>query len=330
MIVDIFAGGGGASTGIFIATGLHPDYAVDLDADALKLHAANHPSTEHLCQDVRTLDLDLFRIQTPIRLLWLSPSCTAFSRARLHRDLDTNLRGLAWVAVDWASKVRPETIILENVEEFLDWEDWDAWCSALISQGYLVEHRVLTAANFGVPTTRKRLFVIARGLGKTIIWPEETHTKTQWVPVSRVLNFDIQCPSIFDLKPLSASVLARIRAGAETGEPFSLIQRGYGERSGQKPRVPGIHKPLGTLVASGIKHYLVHYRQGLHAEKTQALLGSTCFSDIGIRPLTIQELYLAQGFPPNYKLTGTKTLQVHVVGNSVCPPLAAILVKANI
>lgn len=331
LIVDLFAGGGGSSTGIFMALGQHPDYAIDLDREALSLHALNHPSTQHLCEDVRSVDPVTLvrRADHPVDLLWMSPSCTAFSKARLHRGLNAQLQALAWVGGLWAQSVRPKVIILENVEEFLDWVDFESWCQYLQRFGYQVEHRILNSADFGVPTMRKRLFVVARRDGLPIVWPQATHTKEQWVPVSKVIDFDLPCPSLFDTKMVSEQVQARLRAGAESGEPFTLIQRGYGERPGQKPRVPGLHKPLGTIVASGIKHYLVHYRQGTHAEATRKLLGDGRFSDIGIRPLTVQELYLAQGFPPDYKLEGTKTLQVRVVGNSVCPPLAAAVVAAN-
>ncbi len=191
MIVDLFAGGGGASTAIYMATGRHPDVAVNHDPNAVALHAANHPDTKHYCCDVFEVDpleacADANGNPRPVGLLWASPDCTHHSKARGGKPADKKIRALAWVVVKWASKVKPRCIFLENVEEFQDWgplgdddrpikarkgETFRLWVSQLEALGYQVDWRELVAADFGAPTTRKRLFLIARRDGRAIRGP---------------------------------------------------------------------------------------------------------------------------------------------------------------
>ena len=249
MIVDLFAGGGGASTGIFMATGRHPDVAVNHDPEAVALHSMNHPSTRHYCCDVFEVDpveacSDAHGNLRPVGLLWASPDCTHHSKARGGKPADKNIRALAWVVTKWASKVRPRCIFLENVEEFQDWCDLDEngrpdtsqkgaiyrlWKSQFEAMGYQVEARVSSAADVGTPTTRKRLAVIMRCDGRPLQWPVQTHAQKSrlkspslfdppmkpWRSAAEdVIDWSIPCPSIFGRKKaLAPKTQARIAKG---------------------------------------------------------------------------------------------------------------------
>lgn len=189
LIIDNFAGGGGASTGIELATGRSVDVAINHDPDAIAMHKANHPNTIHYCEDV--FDIDPIEVTNgrPVALCWLSPDCKHFSKAKGGKPVDKKIRGLAWIAVRWAAKVKPRMIILENVEEFKSWgplkdnrpdpekkgQTFNIFVKQLQKEGYEVEWRELKACDFGAPTTRKRFFMIARCDGQPIVWPEKTH-----------------------------------------------------------------------------------------------------------------------------------------------------------
>lgn len=552
MIIDSFAGGGGASTGIEMALGRSPDVAINHDPAALAMHEINHPETRHLINSIYAVDpRDVVPAGRRVGLAWFSPDCKHHSKAKGGKPVEKNIRDLAWVVVHWAERVRPDVIMLENVEEFQDWcpltsdnrpdltrrgEIFKAWVSRLRRLGYKVEWRQLRACDYGAPTIRKRLFVIARRDGLPIIWPAPTHgapdsaeviagTKQPWRTAAEIIDWSLPCPSIFDtsaeimakhglraVRPLKDATLRRIARGVmryviEAKQPFvvtygqhgganrsaldpmhtitastkdqnavivpTLVQTGYGERlaqyrcdycdetfqdnhaaatgglapaecpccgeegnirlitAGQQPRVPGLDKPLGTLVAGGGKHALVtaflaqhnggermqnaagrpadaplstlttrgtqqqivaasllsmhgnarrdasieaphptlcaggqhsaviaaflqkYYGQGLGQEAgtplhtlgtrdtfglvTVEIDGQTyAITDIGMRMLTPREQFRAQGFPDSYIIDRapdgramTKTEQTRMCGNSVCPPLAAALARAN-
>jgi DNA (cytosine-5)-methyltransferase 1 len=519
LIVDLFAGGGGASTGIEEATGRHVDIAVNHNPDAIAMHAANHPFTRHLCEsvfDVNPLEVCGGR---RVGLLWASPDCTHFSKAKGGKPRSKKIRGLAWVVVTWARTVAPRVICLENVEEFATWgpldddnkpipsragETFDLFVSQLRELGYVVDWQIVVCADLGAPTTRKRLFLVARRDGAPIVWPAATHVETApvvdetarrrrqapraWRTAAECIDWSIPTLSIFaspaeakawarevgsegiPRRPLAEATQRRIAAGVKryvldnprpfivtTGhqssdagkvrgvdQPLStvvtkaehllvsptLIQTGYGEREGQAPRILNLHKPLGTVVAGGGKHALVaaflakHNGSGetwnaaigsaldepMHTvtgRDTKALvtafvaryhgerrpgesarvecldsplptvttenrfglvaaflckyygsdiygaaldepldtivtkarfglvtvtIGGECYAivDIGMRMLQPRELALAQGFPPSYILTGTKENQTARIGNSVCPPVASAIVRAQL
>lgn len=551
IIVDSFAGGGGASTGIEMALGRSPDFAINHDAEALALHRANHPDTVHLSQNIYKVDPLSVVHGHKVGLFWASPDCKHFSKAKGGTPVQREIRDLAWIVVQWAQRVRPRVIILENVEEFQTWgplievkpgkfkpdparrgETFDQWVAALRSEGYRVEWRELRASDYGAPTTRKRLFVIARCDGRPIVWPDATHGDPAslavsagrllpWRTAAEIIDWTEPCPSIFDtaaqikakfgvraIRPLAPATLARIAKGVkryviDAKKPFvikfqsgsvgsdidaplptitansfvkrpggaaplglvapvlssaqhggslrsadephrtiaasdkdqnqivaaSLVQAGYGEREGQEPRALDPSRPLGTVVAGGIKHaavaaFLAQHNTGLvgHAasEPLSTIVQKGCtqsivevsaglvnqkgsaqqnvdlgtpvpticaganhvvdvraflmkyygvdqdpriedplatvttkdrfglvtvdgepyqITDIGMRMLTPRELFKAQGFPDRYQIeTGdfdgerrplSKTAQVRMCGNSVCPPIAAALVAAN-
>lgn len=252
LIVDNFAGGGGASTGIEMATGISVDIAINHDPEAIKMHKANHPSTKHYCENVWAVDPVEACNGHPVALAWFSPDCKHFSKAKGGKPKDKNIRGLAWVALRWAGLVRPDVIMLENVEEFKTWGPLNRshrpikakqgvtfrkFVSQLEDLGYVVEHRELVAADYGAPTMRKRFFLIARCDGKPIVWPEPTHAPNDseavkagllepYVGAYTQLDFSLPCPSIFDtaeeikekygiraVRPLAPKTMERIARG---------------------------------------------------------------------------------------------------------------------
>ena len=252
LIVDNFAGGGGASTGIEMATGISVDIAINHDPEAIKMHKANHPSTKHYCENVWAVDPVEACNGHPVALAWFSPDCKHFSKAKGGKPKDKNIRGLAWVALRWAGLVRPDVIMLENVEEFKTWGPLNRshrpikakqgvtfrkFVSQLEDLGYVVEHRELVAADYGAPTMRKRFFLIARCDGKPIVWPEPTHGPADseavkagllkpYVGAYTQLDFSLPCPSIFDtaeeikekygiraVRPLAPKTMERIARG---------------------------------------------------------------------------------------------------------------------
>lgn len=277
LIIDSFAGGGGASTGIFQATGRHPDYAINHDPKALEMHKANHPETEHLVQDIWDVDPATLVAGREVELLWASPDCKHFSRAKGSKPVEKNIRGLAWNTIQWAKDTRPEKIFLENVPEFQDWgpltadgrpdksrkgETFAQWVAALQELGYEVQWRVLRACDFGAPTTRKRLYVIARCDGKPIVWPVATHGADlePHVPASECIDWSIPGRSIFGRKrPLAEASMFRIARGMkkyvfEGGDDAFLIRTGhYSNKTGAGRTMRGqrLDAPLGTVCALG-------------------------------------------------------------------------------
>ncbi len=405
LIIDNFAGGGGASMGIKLALGRDVDIAINHDREAIAMHEANHPGTLHFCEDVFAVDPVEVTGGRPVGLCWLSPDCKHFSKAKGGKPKSKKIRGLAWVAIKWAATARPRMIVLENVEEFEDWgpllpdgspcpfrkgKTFRNFVARLRNLGYHVEWRQLRASSYGAPTIRKRLFLIARRDYRPILWPQPTHGDPKskavrngdlipWRTAAECIDWSIPCPSIFDRKkPLAEATLRRIARGIrkfviESDKPFivplthqggdarsysvdqplhtvtgahrgemavvaptvarvahseeypsgvkrrgdgahqidlplgtipasnefaviapiltehangskqrtfradeplrtqcgevkgghfaavaaTLVQTGYGEREGQQPRVPGLDKPLGTVVGGGQKHAAV-------------------------------------------------------------------------
>ncbi len=252
LIVDNFAGGGGASTGIELATGYSVDIAINHDPEAIKMHKANHPNTKHYCENVWAVDPVKACDGHPVGLAWFSPDCKHFSKAKGGKPKDKNIRGLAWVACRWAGLVRPRVIMLENVEEFKTWgplnrghhpikskqgKTFEKFVQQLNDLGYEVQFKELIAADYGAPTMRKRFFMIARCDGKPIVWPEPTHAPADseevkagllkpYVGAYTQIDFSRPCPSIFDtseeikekygiraVRPLAQKTMDRIARG---------------------------------------------------------------------------------------------------------------------
>lgn len=234
MIVDSFAGGGGASTGIEMALGHSPDIAINHNPAALALHAANHPETLHLSENVYKVDpLDHMRGRH-IGLMHFSPDCKHFSKAKGGKPVERNIRDLAWIIPGWIERIQKsggkvDVVTMENVEEWKDWgplvqterglmpcpdrrgQTFDAWCKAIRKLGGKIDWRELRACDYGAPTIRKRLFLIVRFDGKPIVWPEPTHgdpksedviegRKLPWRCAAEIIDWSLPCPSIFDTK----------------------------------------------------------------------------------------------------------------------------------
>ena len=248
IIVDNFAGGGGASTGIELATGRPVTIAINHDPAAILMHKTNHPYTRHLQASVWDVDPVEVCAGRPVGLAWFSPDCKHFSKAKGAALVDRNIRGLAWIVLRWAGTVRPRVIILENVEEFQTWgpvrkgkpikakagQTFQRWKSQLAALGYKIEHRELVAADYGAPTTRKRFVLIARCDGRPIAWPKPTHSKEgtdglkRWRSAAEVIDWTVPMYSIFATKqeikerygvnavrPLSDNTLRRVIRGVD-------------------------------------------------------------------------------------------------------------------
>jgi DNA (cytosine-5)-methyltransferase 1 len=275
LIVDLFAGGGGASTGIRAALGRDVDIAINHSPVAMAVHRRNHPETRHYEADVwevRPLEATGGK---PVDLLWLSPDCKHFSNAKGAVPLDQYIRSLAWVGIRWAKAVRPRVIMLENVREFEGWgplgddgkpdkprkgHTFRQWTGRLRALGYAIDWRVLDASQYGAPTRRKRLFLIARRDGQPIVWPEPTHGPGR-LPLrsaAECIDWDIPCPSIFERRrPLKPKTLWRIAQGMrrfvfECPQPF-IIQVAHGKR---EARGEQLSLPLSTVTASRRTHGL--------------------------------------------------------------------------
>lgn len=281
IIVDNFAGGGGASTGIELAIGRPVDIAINHDPAAIAMHKANHPFTEHYCESVWDVNPEEVCRGRKVALMWLSPDCKHFSKAKGGKPVEKHIRGLAWIAVRWAAIVKPRVIILENVEEFKTWgridrntgkpdvahkgETFRSFVNALKHHGYAVEWRELRACDYGAPTSRKRLVLIARCDGKPIVFPKPTHGKGRGLKPYRtaaeIIDWTLPCPSIFARqKPLVEATLRRIARGLNkfvirAEKPF-IVPICYGEREGQKPRVQDIDEPV-SMVVSTVKQNMV-------------------------------------------------------------------------
>lgn len=253
IIVDNFAGGGGASTGIELAAGRPVAIAINHDPDAILLHKTNHPYTEHLRASVWDVDPEEVCKGRPVGLAWFSPDCKHFSKAKGSALVDKKIRGLAWIVLRWAGTVRPRVIIVENVEEFQTWgpvrkgkpvkkkagQTFRKWKQQLIDLGYKVEHREIVGADVGAPTTRKRFVMVARCDGKPIVWPERTHAPRDseevrsgklkpWRSAAEIIDWSIPGYSIFESKetikqkygadakrPLAENTMRRVIRGVD-------------------------------------------------------------------------------------------------------------------
>lgn len=278
IIVDNFAGGGGASTGIELAAGRPVDIAINHDPEAIRMHMTNHPYTEHYQASVWDIDpIEVCRGR-PVGLAWFSPDCKHFSKAKGGKPVSKNIRGLAWIVLRWAAKVSPRVIILENVPEFVTWgpvrrgkpvksksgQTFQKWLLQLRELGYKVEYRKLKACDYGAPTIRERFFLVARRDGQPIVFPKPTHGEGEGLlpyrTAAECIDWSIPCKSIFGRKkPLAANTMRRIARGLDKftikGAGPYIVPIGYGERKGQKPRVNGIDEPLSTVVSS-VKQYI--------------------------------------------------------------------------
>ena len=289
LIIDNFAGGGGTSTGLEAAFGRPVDIAINHDPEALAMHAINHPHTKHLCESVWDIDPIEVTGNQPVALVWLSPDCKHFSKAKGGKPVEKKIRGLAWVTLRWAAKCKPRVIMLENVEEFKTWgpliqdeegawkpdpakrgKTFESFVRQLEDHGYKVEHRELRASDYDTPTIRKRFFLVARRDGLPIRWPAPTNGAPDSPAVragklapyrtaAECIDWSLPCPSIFGRKrPLADATKRRIAKGimryvVDAAEPF-IVGQGGPIYAG-KP-VPA-NQPFGTLTTENHRAVVV-------------------------------------------------------------------------
>jgi DNA (cytosine-5)-methyltransferase 1 len=285
LIVDNFAGGGGASTGIEAALGRPVDIAINHDPDAIAMHDINHPHTKHYCESVWDINPREVTNGQPVGLAWFSPDCKHFSKAKGATPVNKEIRGLAWVAMRWAATVKPRIIMLENVEEFKTWgpvidgkpcparkgKTFASFKRQLEQLGYVVDHRNLIASDFGAPTIRKRFFLIARCDGQPIIWPSPTHGNParldfkksglkKWKTAADIIDWSLPSKSIFGRpKPIVENSLRRIANGInklviDDPKPF-IVRLGHQGFGGDGMQY-SIDQPL-TTITSKQEHYLI-------------------------------------------------------------------------
>jgi DNA (cytosine-5)-methyltransferase 1 len=289
LIIDNFAGGGGTSTGLEAAFGRPVDIAINHDPEALAMHAINHPHTKHLCESVWDVDPIKVTNNQPVALVWLSPDCKHFSKAKGGTPVSKNIRGLAWVTLRWAAKCKPRVIMLENVEEFKTWgplmldaegnwrpdpakkgKTFESFLRQLRGHGYTVDYRELRASDYNTPTIRKRFFLVARRDGLPIQWPEATNAAptsqavvagklAPWRTAAECIDWSIPCPSIFERKrPLADATMRRIAKGimryvVDAAQPF-IVGQGGPIYSG-KP--VSADQPFGTMTTENHRAVVV-------------------------------------------------------------------------
>ena len=285
MIIDCFAGGGGASVGIEMALGRPVDIAVNHDPQAILMHKTNHPDTLHLTEDIFKVDLQKYVGNRHVDLMWASPDCTSHSKAKGGQPRNNGLRILPWAVYKHAKAILPDVIIMENVEEIQDWgpldergypikerkgEEYNRFVGKMKSLGYDFDSRELIAADYGAPTTRKRWYAIFRRDGKAIVWPEPTHDKcgsdgkTKWLSCSDYIDWSNLGNSIFDRKkPLADATMKRIANGyrkyvVENQNPYivnddkayAFIIQYHGEQKTGDSRGQLLTEPLKTIDTS--------------------------------------------------------------------------------
>ena len=300
LIIDSFAGGGGASTGIEAAMGRPVDVAINHDEQAISMHTVNHPQTRHYCESVWEVDPRKATQGRPVGLAWFSPDCRHFSKAKGGAPVSPRVRGLAWVVMKWIGTVRPRVVMLENVEEFKTWgpvindgaggykpcpkrkgNTYQSFINAIKRHGYQVETKELRACDYGAPTTRKRLFLIARCDGEPIVWPAPTHGPglQPYRTAADIIDWSIPCPSIFTRKkPLVENTQRRIARGIQrfvidNPNPF-IVRIGHTGWGGNGMQYD-ITKPLTTITTKAEHCLIAPYIQPYYGDKGERARGRT-------------------------------------------------------
>lgn len=285
LVIDCFAGGGGASAGIEMALNKSIDIAVNHDPQAIRMHKVNHPNTLHLTEDIFEVDLKKYVGDRKVGLLWASPDCTHFSKAKGNKPRESGIRMLPWAVYKHAKDIMPEVIIMENVEEIQQWgpldvngypikerkgEEYVKFISAMKSLGYVFDSRELVAADYGAPTTRKRWYAIFRKDGRDIIWPKQTHNKLgcdgmgRWEECGNYIDWSDLGKSIFNRKkPLAEATMKRIANGyvkyvvnnphpyvVKNKEAYAYIIQYHGEQKEGDSRGQTLTEPIKTIDTS--------------------------------------------------------------------------------
>ena len=349
MIIDCFAGGGGASVGIEMALGRPVDIAINHDPDAILMHKTNHPTTLHLTEDIFKVDLQKYVKGRKVSLMWASPDCTSHSKAKGGQPRKKGLRILPWAVYKHAKAILPEVIVMENVEEIQQWgpldekghpiperkgEDYKKFIAAMKSLGYTFDCRELIAADYGAPTTRKRWYAIFRRDSKEIKWPVQTHSKNgygfeQWKQCGDYIDWSDLGQSVFNRKkPLAEATQKRIANGirkyiidaespyiVEDGRAMSFIIQYHGETKDGDSRGQLLTEPIKTIDTSnryGLVSAFVtkYYKTGI---------GQGCDEPIHTITTSPGHFGLVSAFLIKYYGSGT--------GQQVNEPLATITTK---
>lgn len=289
--VDLFAGAGGFTTGA-IQGGARVVWAANHWPDAVRVHAANHPHVIHACQDLHQCD---WTRVPPHDLLLASPACQGHSRARgADRPHHDACRSTAWAVVSCAEAHRPHVLVVENVPEFARWTLYPAWCDALHRLGYHLVPHILDAADLGVPQHRRRLYIIgsrSRSQQSALRIPDPGIPHT---PARAVITDDGTWSPVRTKCPRTR---ARVATGRrQHGQQFLVAY--YGNEKGGR----SLDRPLGTVTTRD-RYAIVHGDR--------------------MRMLTVSEYRAAMGFPSTYQLPPNRRLATHLLGNAVCPPVAA-------
>jgi DNA (cytosine-5)-methyltransferase 1 len=356
LIIDNFAGGGGTSTGLEAAFGRPVDIAINHDPEALAMHAINHPHTRHLCESVWEVDPIAVTNNQPVALVWLSPDCKHFSKAKGGTPVAKHIRGLAWVGMRWAALCKPRVLMLENVEEFKDWgplivgtdglprpdpakkgKTFESFKRQLRAHGYTVDHRELRACDYGAPTIRKRLFLIARRDGLPIVWPDATHAEPTardvlagnmqaYRTAAECIDWDIAGRSLWDRpKPLAVNTQRRVAKGLwrhvlTSASPFIV---GVGGRMGQSPE-RSVHKPAQTITSKADSCIAQPVLAPFLTEHANASNQRTMAANEPVRTICAQVKggHFSVVAPALAPLRGTS--EAHLGGHDVQDPLSTI------
>lgn len=356
LVIDNFAGGGGTSTGLEAAFGRPVDIAINHDPEALAMHAANHPHTLHLCESVWDVNPIQVTGNQPVALVWLSPDCKHFSKAKGGTPVSKHIRGLAWVGMRWVAMCKPRVLMLENVEEFQTWgpilvgpdgqarpdparrgKTFQSFVRQLKAHGYQVDWRELRASDHGTPTIRKRLFLVARRDGLPIVWPEQTHAEPTDRRViagklaahrtaAECIDFDLHAESVFGRKrPLVDNTMRRVAKGLwrhvlTSASPFIV---GVGGRMGQSPS-RSVHTPAQTITAKADSCVAQPVLAPYLNEHANASNQRTMPADAPLRTVCAQVKggHFSVVAPTLAPLRGTT--EQHLVGHAVDAPLSTV------
>jgi DNA (cytosine-5)-methyltransferase 1 len=356
LLIDNFAGGGGTSTGLEAAFGRPVDIAINHNPEALAMHAINHPHTHHLCESVWDVNPIEVTKNQPVGLVWLSPDCKHFSKAKGDTPVEKSIRGLAWVGMRWIATTKPRVMMLENVEEFKTWgpllvdeegrarpdpakkgKFFESFIKQLRAHGYKVEYKELRACDNGAPTIRKRLFLVARRDGIPICWPDQTHgaptnaaviagKMLPWRTAAECIDFDLPSNSIFDRKKdLAVNTQRRVAKGLwrhvlTSAKPFIV---GVGGRMGQSPE-RSVDSPLQTITSKADSGIAVPVLAPFIGEHANASNQRNMAADEPLRTICAQVKggHFSMVAPTLLPLRGTS--EAHLTAHTVEQPLSTI------
>jgi DNA (cytosine-5)-methyltransferase 1 len=379
VVVDLFCGAGGESQGIHWAAESQDTeielYAVNHWERAIETHSQNFPKDECLCRDIADLNPCRVIPHDHVSLLWASPACTHFSVARGGKPMDEQSRVTPFTVLDWLDKLTVDRVIIENVPEFQSWgpldadnrpnseykgATFDAFIAMMRSLGYFVDWRVLNAADYGAPTTRRRLFIqaVRKGCGKELLWPEQSHFPTlqedelftqgkQWVPAREIIDWSIPKKGLLSReKPLKDSTIEKVIDGIRKYWTPTQCEPFIARYNSGRNRVHSIDEPLPTLDTSN-RYALVEpivmgfYGNATYTPVNQPLPTLTTkerfallegysvdgkqVQDVSLRMLSVEEMQMAQSFPASYRFSGSRADMVKQIGNAVCPKVAQAL-----